>query len=104
MPVDLDDLWDELQRGKVYECSLRDTRWHLDGLSEGESVYIDPRSSILLTLVHELLHRRKPTWGERTVERTSRRLFSMMAESEKRRWWVAYQKIRTRRKPKDVDG
>lgn len=75
MTPDLDDLYDELQRGKVYECSLRDPKWHLDGLSEGKCVYIDPRPAILETLVHELLHRLKPTWSEMAVRRHTSRLF-----------------------------
>jgi hypothetical protein len=88
----------------VYECSLRDPNWHLDGLAEGDAVYLDIRSSILLTLVHELIHRRKPRLGEQSVERLSRRLFCKMTETEKRRWWRAYRKIRKPRRPKEVDG
>ena len=102
--AEIEDLWDELQRGRVYECNLRDPFWHLDGLQEGESVYIDIRSSILLTLIHELLHRRSPRLGERTVERESRRLFCRLTEADKRRWWNAYRKIRKPRRPKELDG
>lgn len=103
MPVDLDDLWDELGRGKVYECSLRDPYWHLDGLCEGDSVYIDQRSAILLTLIHELIHRRKPRWGERMVERSSRQLFCKLTEAEKVRWWKAYRRIKQPRRPKAIE-
>jgi hypothetical protein len=99
----LDDLYDELQRGKVYECSLRDPRWHLDGLQDGENIYIDPRPAILETLVHELLHRRKPRWGERAVTKQARRIVFGMDEPTKVRWWRAYAKVKRRGPAVDVE-
>jgi hypothetical protein len=90
----LADMFDELQRGHVYECRLRDKRWHLDGLQDGENVYIDPRPAILETLIHELMHRRFPRWGERKVTVEARKLLVSMSEAEKARWWRAYRKIR----------
>lgn len=101
--IPLDDLWDELQRGKVYECSLRDKNFHLDGLQQGEHVYIDPRSSILETVIHELLHRRKPRWGERQVRLVSRRLLAQMDEATKKKWWRAYNRIKRKGRPVDLD-
>lgn len=100
MSPELEDLYDELQRGRVYECSLRDPRWHLDGYQEGECIYIDPRPAIIETLLHELLHRRYRRWGERKVTVTARRLVGRMSEQEKARWWAAY--ARTKRKARPV--
>lgn len=99
----LDDLYEELHRGKVWECSLRDSRWHLDGMQSGEHVYIDPRFAILETLVHELMHRRKPRLGERTVTRNARRLVASMDEPTKRKWWRAYRRVVKRSRPVEVD-
>ena len=93
MPPNLDDLWDELNRGRIVECSLRDPKFHLDGLQSGEYVYIDPRSSILETLIHELTHRRHPRMGERTVAREARRLLATMDDATKARWWRQYRKL-----------
>lgn len=101
--TDLDDLWDELQRGRVYECSLRDPKWHLDGLREGDSVFIDPRPSILEAVLHELLHRRKPRWGERRVTSEARRLLSKMTDAQMATWWKAYQRVKRKGRPKEVD-
>lgn len=101
--ADLDDVWDELLRGRVYECSLRSSEFQMDGLQSGESVYIDPRPAILETLIHELLHRRFPRWGERKVEREARWLVVQMDEATKRRWWRAYQKTKQKARPVDVD-
>ncbi len=101
MALSLEDLADELARGKVFECALRDTKWHLDGMQSGDRVYIDPRPAILETLLHELIHRRHPRWAERTVYREARRLVATMNEATMRMWWQRYQ--RTKRKGRPVD-
>ena len=101
--TDLDDLWDELHRGKVYECSLRSDTWQHDGLLDGESIYVDPRPAILETLIHELLHRRKPRLGERAVGRMARQLVVRMDEAVKRKWWQAYQRVKRRGPAVDID-
>jgi hypothetical protein len=100
----LEDLRDELSRGRVYECSLRDAQWHLDGFQSGESIYIDPRPAILETLIHELLHRRKPRWGERKVTREARALLASMDEPTMRQWWNAYRRTKKKGVPIDVEG
>lgn len=100
---DLDDLMDELQRGRVYECSLRDPNWRLDGLQHGEAIYIDPRPAILETLCHELLHRRKPRWSERRVTREARVLLSKMSEQDLAHWWRRYNVIKRKGRPVDVE-
>jgi hypothetical protein len=99
----LDDLEDEIRRGRVYECSLRDPKWHLDGLQDGETIYIDPRPAILETLLHELLHRRKPRMGERAVTQQARRLVFGMDEATKNKWWRAYQRVKRKGAPVDVE-
>jgi hypothetical protein len=97
----LDDLYDELQRGRVFECSLRDggKGFQIDGLQDGQDIYIDPRPAILETLLHELTHRRKPRWGERRVTHEARRLAVRMDEATKARWWRAYNKIKRKGRP-----
>lgn len=99
----LDDLEDELRRGRIYECSLRDARWHLDGLQSGDNIYIDPRSAVLETVIHELIHRRKPRWGERRVEREARRLMASMDEATKAKWWRQYNRTKRKGRPVDVE-
>ena len=103
MTPDLDDLRDELERGRVWECSLRDPRWHLDGLRDGDSIYIDPRPAILEALLHELLHRRKPRWGERRVTSEARRLLARMNNGEMATWWKAYNRIKRKGCPVDLE-
>jgi hypothetical protein len=89
-------------RDPVYECSLRDKRWHLDGLQDGKAIYIDPRPAVLETLIHELIHRRHPRWGERAVTREARRLLATMDDKTKARWWRAYQRRKRKSCPVDT--
>ena len=98
-----ESLWDELHRGHIYECSLRSEFVQFDGLQVGEQIFIDPRPAILETVFHELLHRMKPRWRERRVEREARNLVSRMEDIDKRKWWLAYRKIRRVGKPVDVE-
>lgn len=100
---DLDDLHDELLRGRIYECSLRSDRWQHDGLLDGESIYVDPRPAILETLIHELLHRRKPRWGERRVGREARLLVVRMDEATKAKWWRLYRRVKRRGPAVDIE-
>lgn len=100
----LDDLFDELLRGKVYECTLRSSieGEMLNGLQDKEYVYIDPRPAILETLLHELLHRRKPRLSERTVDATAKRLLLCMDPATLQRWWRKYQSVKKKGRPVDA--
>jgi hypothetical protein len=109
MMPDLEDLWDEMQRGRIYECSLRTDQFRngrpvqFDGLLDGECIYVDPRPAIIETLLHELLHRRKPRLGERTVTNYARKLALAMDEPTKRRWWAAYRRVRRTKPPVNTE-
>jgi hypothetical protein len=103
MSLTLDDLAEELARGNVYECSLRDPKFRLDGLQDGEKVYIDPRPAIIETLLHELIHRMRRTWGERRVTKEARRLLSTMADADLALFWSRYQRIKKRSRPVEID-
>jgi hypothetical protein len=99
----LSELEDELARGKVYEASLRSTKWVMHGLQQGEDVFVDVRSLILETLWHELIHRRKPQLSERTVDQAAKQLIAHVNESEKQRWWKSYRRNVKKSRPVDVD-
>lgn len=97
----IDDLWEELQQGRIYECALRDDTWHVDGLTDlgNGAVYIDPRPAILDTLIHELLHRHRPWWSETAVRRHTASLMKRFGEDELRRWWRAYRRLKRAHRP-----
>ena len=102
MKITLADLEDEMAKGRIWACSLRDPKWHLDGLQSGQDVMIDERPAVVETLLHELLHRRYRAMSERSVTRTARRLLAGMDDREKSKWWRAYQRMKRTRRPVDV--
>jgi hypothetical protein len=89
----LADLWDELAKGDVVEAFLAD-KVHLDGLCHDGKVYVNPATNTVLTLLHELMHRRWPRWSEKRVARESANLFCDMSEADVKRWYRAYQKAK----------
>ena len=100
----LEELWNELHKGKVVECSLRDSAALYYGMVQDGTVYVDPRPAILDTVVHELLHRRYPTMSEREVRSKTARLVFRMDEATKRKWWRAYSRVKRKGRPVDMDA
>lgn len=104
MPVLLDELSAELERGRIWECSLRSTDWQLHGLQDREYIYVDPRPVVIEVLIHELIHRRYPSLSERRVLAESKRLVAHMDESTKAAWWRKYNRVKRKGRPVDVDA
>jgi hypothetical protein len=85
----LKELRAELKKGGIVEAPIRGKGWHLDGLfdpNKGE-VYVDLDATITEILLHELLHRRFPRWGEKRVDKTANRLLRSM-NSRQAAWWA----------------
>ena len=99
----LTELEDELQRGKVYEASLRSAKWVLHVLQEGESIFVDPRTALVETLCHELIHRRFPRLSERTVDRLAKKLLVHLDQAGLWKWFQAYNRVKIKAPPKDVE-
>jgi hypothetical protein len=91
----LADLWDELGKGRVVEAFIKHDV-HLDGLCsyKNGTVVINPATNTVLTLIHELMHRRWPRWSEKKVARESEALFCAMSEADVKRWYRAYQRAK----------
>ena len=103
--ADLDDLWDEMATRPVFACSLRDPRWHLEGLAGKDgAVYVDERTAILGAVLHELVHHAHPKMHETSVIRETRRLLGSMDESTKAKWWRGYLSARQKIGPVDVEN
>jgi len=102
MTVSLDDLFAELKKGRIYECALRDTeqKHQVQGLQSGKDIWIDPRCAVLEIVVHEVLHRVKPSWKESTVTMRARNFVVDMDEQTKSTWWRAYNRIKIKRRSK----
>ncbi len=88
----------ELARGRVFQAEIQSDGELVEGLYEPSSgnVYVDPAPNVVDTLLHELLHRRYPRWGERRVSDTARRLVTAMSDQERRWWYRAYRKTAKR--------
>jgi hypothetical protein len=100
------ELHEELGKGKVVEARLQATDVHLDGLCDygSKTIYIDPRTATVSALLHELLHRRHPSWQEHRVVREEKRLIRNMTTKEVSRWYRNYQLVkRTRQRTKHVE-
>jgi hypothetical protein len=102
----LGELEEELSRGRVVEARIRAVGVHVDGLCEhgSQMIYIDPRAAIVTTLLHELIHRRWPSWSERRVYREEQRLLVNMTPEQVSDWYRKYSRAkRIRKRIKDAD-
>lgn len=99
------ELADEFSKGKVFQAEIHSEGEVIEGLYEPSSgaVYVDPVPNVVDTLLHELLHRRYPRWGERRVSDTAHRLVTAMSDEERRVWYRRYKKAaKARRRPVKV--
>ena len=99
----LQELDDEMKRGRMFEASLRSEKWVLHGLQDGQDIFVDPRAAIIETVIHELIHRRQPRLSEQTVDKTAKRLIGALDEAGKWKWWNAWQKAKRKAAPVDVE-
>lgn len=88
------ELRDEFGKGKVFLAEIHSDGDMVEGLYEPSSgaVYVDPVPNVVDTLLHELLHRRYPRWGERRVSDTAHRLVTAMSDAERRLWYQAWKR------------
>lgn len=103
----VEEVWAELQKGAITEADLRDPTCHLDGLCDygSQRVYVNPKPSVVETLLHELIHRRHKRWGEKRVDYEAKRLLSMMSHAEVARWYRRYQIVaRKRKRPRIIEA
>ena len=100
----LEELREEMERGRVYEATLKDDHQHLYGMCDHgtQAIVIDPAMSIVDTLLHELLHRRYPSWAETRVEKETSRLLSALRTQDVQTWYRRYKKMVRKRRPVDM--
>jgi hypothetical protein len=101
------EVWRELCDGQdIYEAYLEDSegRLRVYGMTEsGHDIYINPAPHILDCLLHEILHRLHPKWGERRVLLTASRMLATMDDAEVRKWHRKYEKVVRRTNGVKVD-
>jgi hypothetical protein len=75
----------------------------LHGLCEGSRVYVDQTVSTVDTLLHELAHRMRPEWSERTVRARTAKLMGQLTRAEMDRIYaIALSTAKTRKTPKKI--
>ena len=97
----LDEVMEEMSKGRIYEATLIDPTHHLEGLCDPntQSITINPKVSIVDSLIHELLHRRYPTWSEGRVVRETRRLMGRLSHHDVAVWYQRYRRAVKKRRP-----
>ena len=101
------ELRTEFAHGNVFQAEIHSEGELVEGLYEPASgaVYVDPVPNVVDTLIHELLHRRYPRWGEKRVSETAHKLVTSMSDEERRAWYRAYKKVaRKMTRPVRVDA
>lgn len=101
----VEELTHELDRGFIYEATLvTDDGAHLEGMfnSENQHITINPKVSIVSALLHELIHRRYPTWTERRVRREEKRALRQLSLQDIETWHRRYKRAVRKRRPVDA--
>jgi hypothetical protein len=88
------DILEEFRRGGITEAHIQANGHHVHGICEGQKIVINPAPSVVDTLIHELLHRRYPRWGEKRVWKTAERIVYYMHSMEIRTWYRRYKRIK----------
>ena len=102
----LEDMRDELEKGRIAETDLRSKDYHIAGYCDWtkQQVHVNPRPLVVEALLHELLHRRFPKWTEARVMKESKALLCKMSEEQIATFYRRYKLLaRRHRKPKSVD-
>ena len=91
----------ELGKGRIYEATLLDPTHHLEGLCDQatQSITINPKVSVVDSLIHELLHRRYPAWSERRVLLETRKLMGRLSHHDVTVWYQRYRRAVRKRRP-----
>jgi hypothetical protein len=101
----VDELTHELARGFIYEAKLETNDGaHLEGLCnhENQHITINPKVSIVSVLLHELIHRRYPSWSERRVRSEERRALQQLSAQDIETWHRRYKRAVRKRRPVDA--
>ena len=91
-----EQVWAELREGKhIVEAFIAgdETKELIYGLMTENKVYVNPALPTVEILIHELLHRLYPRWGETRVQNETRRIIRLMDNAEIQKWHRAYKKV-----------
>jgi hypothetical protein len=72
------------------------------GVCESGNVTIDEPAHIVETLIHELVHRQRPTWSERRVRQAEQRLYGRLTRDDIETLHTIYLSVRRKRRKAKV--
>lgn len=89
----------ELRKGRIFEAPIVGSDDHVEGLCNWESgeITVNPSPNVVDTLIHELLHRRYPTWSEDRVRYETWRVMRTLDNKAIAQWYRKYQRLVTRK-------
>jgi hypothetical protein len=101
----LDEVYEEINRGDIYEQPIveqKPVRRSIYGYCHDKTgvVTINPQLSVLDTLIHELFHRRHPSWSERYVKAQTTRLIRSLTPEQQQALYDHYLRVRVRSRRK----
>ncbi len=101
--VKLADLEKELAKGRIYEAQIVGSPDHVEGLCNWErgDITVNPSASVVDTLIHELIHRRFPSYSEDRVLRETSRVMARLSHADVAVWYRKYKRL-VKRKTKPV--
>jgi len=96
----LDDVLAELARGGIIEAPISAPKMHVSGYCDRETktVCVNPLPGLADTIIHELVHRRWPRWGEKRVYAETRRVMTTMSDDDVSRLVRRYRRLRHKRR------
>jgi hypothetical protein len=103
--VKITDLEAELANGRIYEATLiTDDGAHLLGICDHDNgaITIDPKVAIVSTLLHELIHRKFPNWGEARVRKEEIYALRQLSQHDIQTWYRRYKRAVRKRRPVDA--
>lgn len=69
--------------GKIEIGPIHDDTYYVDGFCRDDgSIRINPARGVVDTCLHELTHRMRPKWGERTVRSKVGKLMRQLSDAE----------------------
>lgn len=87
-------VWAELGRGRIRETYIEDRTQYVDGLIEGNEIWINPAPAVVETVIHELLHRMYPDWSERYVANRTTFVMRRMTDQDVQAFYQEYQRVK----------
>lgn len=97
----LQEVTEEFAKGGIFEAEIIDPERHVEGLCDYDTaqITINPKVSVVDTLIHELLHRRYPKWTERRVRQETRLLMGILSHADVASLYQRYKRAVRKRRP-----